>query len=106
MQALMTRSPEELSQPWGKLMCLGLGLLFLGKQLATEATLEVSWPPASLSATGELGCWRHKAPARLQAWGGTQLEPVHWRARVQGCLPVPPEPTHWPCGRLPGTRVP
>ena len=40
-QALMTRSPEELAQPWGKLMCLGLGLLFMGKQLATEATLEV-----------------------------------------------------------------
>lgn len=41
LQALMTRSPEELSQPWAKLMCLGLALLFLGKQDATEATLEV-----------------------------------------------------------------
>ena len=41
MQALMTRSSEELSQSWAKPMCLGLALLFLGKQDATEATLEV-----------------------------------------------------------------
>lgn len=38
----MMRSEAELSQPWGKFLCLGLGLLYLGKQNAIEATLEVS----------------------------------------------------------------
>lgn len=40
--ALMTRSELELSEPLGRMLCLGLGLLFLGRQEAVEATLEVS----------------------------------------------------------------
>lgn len=41
LQALMTRSELELSEPFAKLICLALGLLFLGKQDAVDATLEV-----------------------------------------------------------------
>ena len=55
----MSRSSEELSQPWGKMMCLGLGLLFMGKQLATEATLEVSTQHSGMSHT----CMSHTAKA-------------------------------------------
>ena len=41
MQCLMMRSETDLYQAWGKFLCLGLGLLYLGKQMAIEATLEV-----------------------------------------------------------------
>lgn len=37
----MTRSDVELSTPYAKLMCLALGLLFLGRQELAEATTEV-----------------------------------------------------------------
>jgi hypothetical protein len=37
----MLRGEAELSEPWAKQMVLGLGLLFLGKQGAVEATVEV-----------------------------------------------------------------
>lgn len=40
-QALMCRAEAELTTPYAKLMCLGLGLMFLGKQDQAEATLEV-----------------------------------------------------------------
>ena len=40
-QCLMMRSDTDLYTPWGKFLCLGLGLLYLGKQMAIEATLEV-----------------------------------------------------------------
>lgn len=41
MQCLMMRSESDLYQPWGKFLCLGLGLLYLKKQMAIEATHEV-----------------------------------------------------------------
>ena len=41
LQALMTRSEAALSGPFANLVCLALGLLFLGKQDAVDATLEV-----------------------------------------------------------------
>lgn len=41
LQALMLRSEQELSEPWAKHVCLGLGLLFLGKQDLVEGSLEV-----------------------------------------------------------------
>ncbi|KAK9860437.1 hypothetical protein WJX84_011035 [Apatococcus fuscideae] len=44
LQALMIRSETQLSDPWAKLLILGLGLLFLGKQEAVEATIEVQLP--------------------------------------------------------------
>ena len=37
----MIRSETQLSDPWAKLLVLALGLLFLGKQEAVEATVEV-----------------------------------------------------------------
>jgi len=37
----MCRAELELTTPYAKLMCLGLGLMFLGKQDQAEATLEV-----------------------------------------------------------------
>ena len=41
------RSEADLQTPFGKYLCLGLGLLFLGKQDVVEATLEVrSWSRA------------------------------------------------------------
>ncbi len=43
-QALMLRGEAELAEPWAKQMVLGLGLLFLGKQGAVEATVEVRGP--------------------------------------------------------------
>uniref|UniRef100_A0A061RYU3 26S proteasome non-ATPase regulatory subunit 2 homolog n=1 Tax=Tetraselmis sp. GSL018 TaxID=582737 RepID=A0A061RYU3_9CHLO len=42
LQTLMTRGEHELEEPYSKLLCLALGLLFLGKQEAVEATLEVA----------------------------------------------------------------
>uniref|UniRef100_A0A7S0WJK1 26S proteasome non-ATPase regulatory subunit 2 homolog n=1 Tax=Chlamydomonas leiostraca TaxID=1034604 RepID=A0A7S0WJK1_9CHLO len=41
LQALMCRSEVELATPAAKQLCLGLGLLFLGKQDQAEATGEV-----------------------------------------------------------------
>jgi 26S proteasome regulatory subunit N1 len=41
LQALMTRSEAELSEPLSRFFCLGLGLLFLGRQDLAEATIEV-----------------------------------------------------------------
>eukprot|EP00798_Chlamydomonas_sp_ICE-L_P009842 gene9842-7728_t len=41
LQALMSRSEAELQSPFAKFLCLGLGLLFLGKQDIVEATMEV-----------------------------------------------------------------
>lgn len=40
-QALMLRGEADLTQPGGHLMCLALGLLFLHRQGAVDATLEV-----------------------------------------------------------------
>ena len=37
----MLRGEAELGEPWAKQLALGLGLVFLGKQGAVEATLEV-----------------------------------------------------------------
>eukprot|EP00967_Tisochrysis_lutea_P074783 scaffold100621_cov21-Tisochrysis_lutea.AAC.1 len=48
MQALMCRAELELTTPYAKLMCLGLGLMFLGKQDQAEATLEVCTDAAML----------------------------------------------------------
>ena len=42
LQALMTRSEAELDSPLAKLLLLGLGLLFLGRGAAVDATLEVA----------------------------------------------------------------
>ena len=41
IQALMMRGELELSSPFAKFLALGLGLLFLGRQEAVEATVEV-----------------------------------------------------------------
>lgn len=45
----MMRSEAELGQPFAKMFCLALGLLFLGKQDAVDATLEVPPPPTPLT---------------------------------------------------------
>mmetsp|Transcript_16474 Transcript_16474/g.49335 ORF Transcript_16474/g.49335 Transcript_16474/m.49335 type:complete len:898 (+) Transcript_16474:187-2880(+) len=42
LQALMGRGDLELLQPGAKLLVLGLGMLFLGKQDSADATLEVA----------------------------------------------------------------
>lgn len=42
LQALMERGDPEMEQPGAKLLVLGLGLLFLGRQDAADATLEVA----------------------------------------------------------------
>mmetsp|Transcript_11472 Transcript_11472/g.20271 ORF Transcript_11472/g.20271 Transcript_11472/m.20271 type:complete len:903 (-) Transcript_11472:384-3092(-) len=42
LQALMARSEAELQGPVAKQLCLGLGLMFLGKQEQVEATLEIA----------------------------------------------------------------
>lgn len=42
LQAMMLRPESELASPSGRLMSLALGLLFLGKQEAVEATIEVA----------------------------------------------------------------
>ena len=41
LQALMLRGEAELGEPWARQLALGLGLAFLGRQGAVEATLEV-----------------------------------------------------------------
>ena len=41
LQALMLRGELDLSSPFAKFLALGLGLLFLGRQDAVEATVEV-----------------------------------------------------------------
>ncbi|KAJ3356380.1 proteasome regulatory particle base subunit [Entophlyctis luteolus] len=40
LQTLMERDDEALKSPYGRFMGVGLGLLFLGKQEASDATLE------------------------------------------------------------------
>ena len=45
LQALMSRSEAELTQPFARFLSVGLGLLYLGKQEAVEATFEVSSCP-------------------------------------------------------------
>ncbi|CAO2814489.1 unnamed protein product [Amaranthus hypochondriacus] len=40
--ALMDRSESDFGEPLARLLCLGLGLLYLGKQESVEATAEVS----------------------------------------------------------------
>jgi 26S proteasome regulatory subunit N1 len=40
--ALMDRSEAELGEPLAHFLCLGLGLLYLGKQDAVDATMEVA----------------------------------------------------------------
>ena len=40
-QGLMSRPAAQLAEPGAKHLALGLALLFLGKQDAVEATLEV-----------------------------------------------------------------
>ncbi|KXZ55777.1 hypothetical protein GPECTOR_2g1327 [Gonium pectorale] len=42
LQALMTRSDVELATPYAKLLCLALGLCFLGRQELAEPTVEVA----------------------------------------------------------------
>ncbi|GAB4816037.1 hypothetical protein N2152v2_003083 [Parachlorella kessleri] len=42
LQAMMLRGESDLAQPVVKLMCLALGLLFLGRQDAVEPTVEVA----------------------------------------------------------------
>ncbi len=41
VQTLMERSDAQLSEKWARFMALALGLVFLGKQEASEATLEL-----------------------------------------------------------------
>jgi 26S proteasome regulatory subunit N1 len=40
--ALMNRSEAELGEPLARFLCLGLSLLYLGKQDAVDATMEVA----------------------------------------------------------------
>lgn len=55
LQAMMLRGEADLQQPVAKLMCLALGLLFLGRQDAVEPTVEVR---ASAAVEHEqAGCW-------------------------------------------------
>jgi len=42
LQTLMMRSEIELTEPHAAMVCLGLGLLFLGQQDACEATAEIT----------------------------------------------------------------
>lgn len=44
LQALMSRGEADLTQPFARFLSVGLGLLYLGKQEAVEATLEVRRP--------------------------------------------------------------
>ena len=40
LQALMEREPSQLDEKWARFMVLGLALLYLGRQDASDATLE------------------------------------------------------------------
>ena len=42
LQSLMMRTEAELSEPYAKFLPVALGLLYLGKQDACDATLEVN----------------------------------------------------------------
>lgn len=55
-QALMGRGDAEVLQPGARLLVLGLGLLFLGRQDSADATLEVRRPlvPSCASCTAAL----------------------------------------------------
>jgi 26S proteasome regulatory subunit N1 len=41
VESLSFRSEKQLAEPFGRLMCLGLGLIFLGHQDAVYATIEI-----------------------------------------------------------------
>lgn len=66
VQCLMMRPHQDIYSPWGKFLCLGLGLLFLGKQMAIEATHEVS----------TLLCWLVRCAAGFAENAPLVLEPV------------------------------
>jgi 26S proteasome regulatory subunit N1 len=55
LQALMMRSQAELTQPFARFLSVGLGLLYLGKQEAVEATLEVNLSQGWLALSF---CWK------------------------------------------------
>ena len=60
-QALMLRGEADLTQPGGRLMCLALGLLFLHRQAAVDATLEVRGVRRGVGRWGRLErCWRYR----------------------------------------------
>ncbi|CAG9462282.1 unnamed protein product [Pedinophyceae sp. YPF-701] len=42
LQVLMIRSEDELSNPHTMMVCLGLGLMFLGRQASVDATVEIT----------------------------------------------------------------
>ena len=58
----MLRGEADLTQPGGRLMCLALGLLFLHRQGAVDATLEVR--PAGRGGPVVQGA-RRGPPARV-----------------------------------------
>lgn len=51
----MLRGEADLQQPGGRLMCLALGLLYLHRQNAVDATLEVrgAWGGCCRGRAGE-----------------------------------------------------
>jgi len=51
-QALMCRPVADLDSPLGRLAFLGLGLLFLRKQAAVEATVELVKVRVSITSVG------------------------------------------------------
>ena len=64
----MLRGEADLMQPGGRLMCLSLGLLFLHRQGAVDATLEVR--ACMLAYTAVASCRaavRVRAPACVAA---------------------------------------
>jgi hypothetical protein len=69
LSALMVRGEAELSSPAAKQMALALGLLFLGKQEACEATLEVRGG----CPCGEWGAATGPCPMRAQQYPGVAL---------------------------------
>ena len=38
----MVRAENQLTTPYTKMLCLGMGMLFLGKEERVEATVEVN----------------------------------------------------------------
>ncbi len=71
----MARPESELITPWGKYMCLALGLLFLGKQEIVEPTVEVRTSSRQQAA----GSRQQAAGSRQQAAGSSMATlRMHW----------------------------
>jgi len=97
LTCLMTRSETDLSQPFAQLLCLALGLLFLGRGAAVEATAEVvktlhprvaRFAAATLDGCAYAGTGNVLKVQQLLAVAGEKVTPPEPEAPAEGAAPA------------------